>query len=77
MFQHEAAFISSGADRHNANRCYYPPNNPNACAGYEAERQQIAQEAATLTSEINAVNAEAARLNALAAGLKCSPHPAG
>jgi chromosome segregation ATPase len=63
------------ADRHNANRCYYPPNNPNACAGYEAERQQIAQEAASLTSEINAVNAEAARLNALAADLNAVHTP--
>jgi chromosome segregation ATPase len=63
------------ADRHNANRCYYPPNNPNACAGYEAERQQIAQEAANLASEISAVNAEAARLNALAADLNAIHGP--
>jgi DNA repair exonuclease SbcCD ATPase subunit len=57
--------------QHNANKCYYPPDNPSACAAYDAEahRQdaeaaQLGQERAYLTTENTRIWGDSARLTA-------------
>jgi len=50
-------------DAHNANRCYYPPNNPSYCDGYNKEQEAFAAEAASLTAEMNQLNQLAAQYN--------------
>jgi|SRR5271166_1273014 len=50
-------------DTHNANRCYYPPNNPSYCDGYNKEQEAFAAEAASLIAEMNQLNQLAAQYN--------------
>ena len=50
-------------DAHNANRCYYPPNNPSYCDGYNKEQEAFATEAASLTAEGTQLDQLAAQYN--------------
>jgi chromosome segregation ATPase len=50
--------------QHTANRCYYPPDNPGACAGYDQQSNALNNELANIKAEAAAIDAAAAPLNA-------------
>lgn len=59
---------------HNANRCIAPPDQPDACAAYDAEAAALRAEAAALEAErqqcLAALNADATRFRGLEGRLR-------
>jgi chromosome segregation ATPase len=55
-----------------ANRCFYPPDNPGYCSGYEQQRSQQMNELNQIKAEAAQIDAEAAPLNARVAELNVS-----
>jgi len=62
--QRERALAAAGADlqarieRHNANRCRAPADNPGACAAYNAEKRSLEGEQQDLRARLSALSSE-------------------